>query len=275
MMLMSKGLWSHCTGDFDTWFRTTPDFLLLTESGKFPKSEDKPNAANAAEMEIMKKKFQWKSDDEKCLALLGMHVPQNFYSHITGCTTAYDAWEALRKVFYETSNATKLVLKCQFYDSRMHENETLLKYLDRVLGITNRLQEMGCATQDNEICYKILSSVTEKYKPLTMSCMMLPEDSLTPALLRQHFVLEDSRGQMSGKRSTPTAEAHNTSSPKKKCERCGGNSHVTSNCYAGDEHVRRLFLALFKILLLSVNLWVMLFLWRHSSTTTQRRTLRS
>jgi len=88
-------------------------------------------------------------------------------------------------------------LKCQFYEAQMMDQETLLNYLDRVLAIVNKLQDYGCPTGESEICYKVLSSIPDHYRPITMSCMQVAEEDLSTSYLRNQFMLETSRSSLS------------------------------------------------------------------------------
>src|SRR5689334_17775977 len=88
-------------------------------------------------------------------------------------------------------NALKLTLKCQFYEIKMIEKESLVNYVDRVMNIIDKLNDLGCKTEEKEICYKILSSIPEKYKPITLTCLMLPEEKLVVSQLRHHFAMEN------------------------------------------------------------------------------------
>ena len=117
MLLMSKGLWIHCTLSFAEWLISSGGVKL--EDGVELDLDTVPPA----------KKLEWEVNDPQCQALIGMHVPPHLSGNISSCKTARESWQALKKVFYETSNATKLLLKCQFFEARMKEGENLMTYL--------------------------------------------------------------------------------------------------------------------------------------------------
>ena len=133
-----------------------------------------------------------------------------------------------------SNNAIKLNLKSHFYEARMTDKETLVNYIDRITNITDRLLEIGAETEEKEICYKILSSIPERYKPITLSCLMLPEDKLKVSQLRQNFALE-SKGKMNENRSkevlnTSTKQKKFNPNKEKKCFKCGMKGHISPDC---------------------------------------------
>src|SRR6185503_14729726 len=109
-------------------------------------------------------------NDQKAHALIGLNIEQKFYHVVKYTTYSHEAWRALKKEFTTAVNGLKLMLKCQFYDARMTDKETLLKYLDHVVGITEKLYDLGTKTKETETCYKVLSSIPDTYKPITMAC---------------------------------------------------------------------------------------------------------
>src|SRR5262249_5972501 len=136
---------------------------------------------------------KWEEEDYKASAFIGLNVLSKYYTLIRGARSCREAWNNLRTEFVSVSNGAKLVLKCQFYEARMEEKDTLLSYLDRLVNISDRLEGHGCSTSETEICYKALSSIPEIYRPITMACMLVPEQKLTVSYLRQQFSLEITR----------------------------------------------------------------------------------
>lgn len=75
---------------------------------------------------------------------------------------------------------------------------------------------------------------------ITMTCMLVPQDTLTVSFLRNQFSLETSRATMS--QSTKGNSAQNpitlntNSNPNstKKCFKCGKLGHLQSECYSRD-----------------------------------------
>jgi len=117
--------------------------------------------------------MKWISDDSKAIAIIGLNVSQKYFSTIKNCSSCKEVWISLKKHFSETSNSQILLLKCQFYESRMQNNESLSKYLERIIEIDDKLKNLGVETNEREVCFKVLSSVREEFNAITMMCMQL------------------------------------------------------------------------------------------------------
>ncbi len=185
MLLKSQDLWKNVIHkNIDEYYR----MMRRSIEGDVEEKEEENDRKDKINF---KERLKWERDDEKCLAVIGMSVGERFIPIIRECKTANEAWEAIQREIAGASFSQKLTLKCQFYDARMSEKESLVMYLDRINGIVDKLREIGCKTDESEVCYKILSSISEKYKSIQLSCMMLPEDQLKINILRQHFTLEN------------------------------------------------------------------------------------
>src|SRR5262249_16843282 len=142
------------------------------------------------EEDIAPSELKWSTDDEKAIAYIGSHVDTKYYSAISEGKSAYLVWEKINKLFEGLNTANKLVLKIEFYNASQQPNESLLKYLDRIILITDKLKDLGWQTPESEICIKVISSIAPEYKPIQMACIMLSEKDLNVNYLRQQFALE-------------------------------------------------------------------------------------
>src|SRR6185437_14669294 len=133
-------------------------------------------------LEISKKdKMEWVRDDSRCVAIIGLSVSERYIPLIKESKNAFELWTKIKNELSTINNGQKLMLKCQFYDAKMTEKETLIQYLDKVVSICSKLEEIGCKTDESEICYKILSSIPEKYKAIKLTMLMMPEEDLRVA----------------------------------------------------------------------------------------------
>ncbi len=143
-------------------------------------------------------------------------------------TTAHQAWQNINQELASSNNSIMLTLKCQFYEARMTEKETLVNYVDRVMMIIERLNDIGCKTEEKEICYKILSSIPERYKPITLSCLMLPPEKLVVSQLRANFSLENQgRKEVKQREALSTTTTENQGRKETRmCYKCGVKGHI-------------------------------------------------
>lgn len=118
----------------------------------------------------------------------------------------------------------------------------MTQYMDRITFIVDKLNRLGFPTADDDVCYKILASIPEKYKPITMACMQVDSDKLSVAYLRGQFALEESRASISlapnpskGSKENPITLLNTNS--KQKCTRCGAFGHGQHECRSGTKKV--------------------------------------
>jgi transposase InsO family protein len=245
MLLKSKGLWKHTQVDLPF-----EQALLLKKEEATKRSDmsttttphrkrEKSENINSQLIEKAIKDGNWEEDDEKALALIGLSISSKFYSKIGEATTCFQAWHKLKKYFTQVSTGNIMLLKCQFYEARMAPNDSLLGYLDQVVRISERLKGLGSITDEKEICYKVLGSIPKEYNPITMACMLLPQEQLTLSFLRHQFSLEQSRASMSQEKEGATMQnpiSLNTDSSV-KCTKCGYKNHTATECYAASKRI--------------------------------------
>ncbi len=136
-------------------FKNIDEYYRMMRRSIEDDGERKDDEDRKETMIDFKERLKWERDDEKCLAVIGMSVGERLIPIIRECKTAYKAWKAIQREIAGASNSQKLTLKCQFYYARMSEKESLVMYLDRISGITDKLREIGCKTDVSEVCYKI------------------------------------------------------------------------------------------------------------------------
>ena len=225
MILGSKDLWKNCE------FKGLEEYLRSLDDDDDENEKKEVRRKNEKKEISITERREWKKDDSKCLSIIGMSVGERFIPIIRESTTAHQAWQKIEVELAGSNNSTMLTLKCQFYEARMTEKETLVNYVDRVMMIIERLNDIGCKTEEKEICYKILSSIPEKYKPITLSCLMLPPEKLVVSQLRASFSLENQ-----GRKEIKQKEALSATTEKRKetrnCYKCGVKGHIAPDCTA-------------------------------------------
>jgi hypothetical protein len=232
-LLKSKNLWKYCQYDnseeyYDKLGMISHESseILEEEYGESKQVKKIPRKSKFSVEENIK----WNEENEKCLALLSLCVDKKYYGLLNKAKNAKSGWESIENEFKNVSSGLKLSLKCEFYKSEMRKRETLSEYLDRVCEIVEKLEKLGCETSESEVCYKVLSSIPDRYRPITMSCMMVDEKSLKVSLLRQKFSLEEARSgeRESDNHSKGSERTLNTET--KKCFKCGKEGHFRINC---------------------------------------------
>src|SRR5215469_9114970 len=164
MALQSRSVWQCCK------FVSIESYLM----------EVNPKAGVPTNAEITK----WQQKNLIAIALIGQCVTFKFVSTVESTENACFLWEKLKEDCKVFKNASEIALKSQFYNIRMFENETPLRFLDRVLELVYKLDCIGSKVEDKEICMRVIASLPEKYSSIKNYCLMLPEKDLSTAYLK-------------------------------------------------------------------------------------------
>jgi hypothetical protein len=220
MLLKQKGLYTTITSEnFDDYLGKECDI----EPEEVQKMDKK---------EMAKLEKTYRNNNEKACAYIGQSVDKKFYKHIGEGDMAFTVWTNIEGHFASLNTANRLGVKIEFYKAQQGRSETLLSYLDRVIAITDRLNDLGWPTSDIEICIKVLSSLSDEFRPAQLSCLMIPEDKLSTNLLRQQFAMDVKKLKNNTNQEGGEAQANFTRNGQKLCTECGYDNHYASNCRA-------------------------------------------
>lgn len=86
---------------------------------------------------------QFNRKKEKALAAIALSVEAEQQVHILDCETAYEAWEALKKVFEPKSKPRILQLRKQMVSLKLEADEDMTSYLGRIKICSDGLKEAG------------------------------------------------------------------------------------------------------------------------------------
>ena len=119
----------------------------------------------------------------------------------------------------------------------MEPDENLLTYLDRIKDIVDQLTALESTTEDKELCYKIVATLTSDYEPLVMQ---LKDEQLKLSYLQHRFALEETRNDTKGVSSKQSnalmTETHAIT--YQICTRCGLTSHTEDKCRTGKARIQ-------------------------------------
>jgi hypothetical protein len=189
------------------------------------------------ESKYFNKLEEWNDGDVRALSIIGLNVGNRFQKFIRIATTAHQLWQLLLNEFGSYNCNNLLDLKCKFYEAKMSEKESLLNYVDRINDIIEKLEAIGCVTDDSEVCYKVLSSLPEKYKPLKLTCLMIPRDQLNISRLRQQFSLDSSSSSNEKSKKSNQEEALSLAQKDIVCFKCGGKGHKSFECRSSQSKI--------------------------------------
>jgi len=207
--------------------------------------------------EKAKARIKWDSDQEVTQGYLRGSIETTLWSQIRDLGSAYEMWVKLKEMCLTAEVGNLIILYKEFFELTLKKDEQLISFLSRVQNILDRLIDLGEDLTPALVCYKVLSSLGDKYNALTQGLFQVPKQSLNMDLLRQKFALEDSRMKVTAvstnnntngreKVSVPanSADAASSTEPKKcrKCKNLLPKSHkfpLCNHCYKGNDNARK------------------------------------
>jgi len=204
-----------------------------------------------------------RKEDQKALALIGLHVADHHLVMLDACSTAKEAWTALESVYKTRSNARKLQLRKELASLRKEQSEPLSKYVARARSLWNDLTATGHSMALTELTFMVLAGLPKEYETtvaiLETSDSELDLDVVTAKLLHTEerlahmeegdpkgytkalFVRGDGgRGQWSGgvggvggrrgDNLLPTTKSTTPRYADKECYYCGRKGHIKAEC---------------------------------------------
>jgi len=125
----------------------------------------------------------------------------------------------------------ELRLKCEFYSMKIAHGETLSEYVDRVVGVSEKLRAVGSEIEEKEVCYKVIASVGDEHGLMELAVQIPKEDLCVVALKSKLRSVSSRRGDAKSMVKIKT-EALNVDS-NLRCYRCGLKGHMSNRCVQG------------------------------------------
>lgn len=132
-------------------------------------------AENASEPE--RKVFR--TNDDKAMAAIGLHIEPNQQIHTEECNNAHEAWSALEQIHQPINRVRIMQLKKEFYHIKMKNSETMSSYVARTKIATANLKQAGSEVKEEDLAYVILAGLPNTYENLNMALASLPNNRFT------------------------------------------------------------------------------------------------
>ena len=178
---------------------------------------------------------QWKKDDAKAKAVIGLTLSNDLLEHVRGLETAFEMWEAILNLFQRRTLLNSLTARRRFYSVKMNDGERALTFISRVRQLASDLKAMDVKVEDDDIAMTVLCGLPPKYEHLIVAIDAAKEDSeLTFDFVKSRLLQEEQR-LGSRVKSEPKGDSALITDTKKvatrKCDHCGKPNHTEANCW--------------------------------------------
>ena len=99
------------------------------------------------------------ADSSKVLGWIGTAVPAAFLLDIDACSSAQGAWDRLKQLFTEQSQANIYTLESNYNELALGAKETIADYFNRAQILKNRLTTSGITVDDNQFVRRLLKGL--------------------------------------------------------------------------------------------------------------------
>ena len=210
-------------GNYDSWsFKMK---MVLMERGLWTITQKNVKSTD----EYSKRE---KSNAQKALTLIGLHVSDSLLNHIAQSNTPYDAWSGLATMYKEESQAQRMFYRRQLMFLKKNPDENITQYLTRMKTIVNRLGAAGYSPgEDSQVC-ALLNGLPSEYKTVVTILESQKED-LSIHRVFTRLLLEENRLMMDqGEHHTDMRSGESAFNARelRRCFYCKKRGHIKKFC---------------------------------------------
>ena len=172
---------------------------------------------------------------QKAMATLVMGINPNLIYLVTSCNAPKEVWDTLKAQFERNTLANKLLLKRQYFTTKMREGQSVQDHLRCMKEISDKLAALGSPVAEEEQVVALLISLPASYSTL-VTAMEAKGDDLSLVFVQQSLVSEEQKRQVN--ESSIAAEDSKTSALwakthrpfKGRCYKCNREGHKSAEC---------------------------------------------
>jgi len=142
---------------------------ILKEKGLLTAIEAELDKANAKDV----------ARDNAAFTILTLNIKDSQITHIHGCVTAKQAWDALKIIHQGIGASGRMVLQQRLWGLRMVEGEDMAEHLNNFRELASQLEGLsatGKGMEDNELVTLLGLSLPESYEPIIMALQSRADD---------------------------------------------------------------------------------------------------
>ena len=106
---------------------------------------------------------------DKAKAIISLNVCDSQIGYVRHARTAEEAWTSLMRVHESRGLIRKLQLRREFFSAQKKNDESVQKYLDRMLVMHDQLAAIGCELTEEDVAMTTLTGLPPSYAPLIIA----------------------------------------------------------------------------------------------------------
>ncbi len=216
---------------------------FLTEE---PPKEDAPKADVTA----------WNKKDKKAQAIIGLTLSDELLENVRDSESAKLMWLTIKNIFERHTLLNKLSARRQFYTAEMQENESVLKFSNRIRQMAATLKSMGCLISNSEMAMALLNGLPDEYNALisALDAIDSDESELDWEFIKSRIMQEEQRIGMRTKSALAKSESAAlvtqgtikcdgcskclaATKTRPMCDFCKKLGHIESKCWKKYPHL--------------------------------------
>lgn len=194
------------------------------------------DTVNSEKPEVQAEITAWTKKDNEARAWIVLSVEDNQLNLIRNAKTSGEVWKLLKDHHEKNSLTTKVHLMRKICNLKLVEGENLMNHLDQMLGLFQKLRDLGEeALTDKWIMAMLLSSLPSSYDPLITALESKDEKDLSLNFVKSKLISEYQRKsdvQDISKMFEDTAMkvSHVGNKESFLCYFCKESGHLRRNC---------------------------------------------
>lgn len=209
--------------------------MMIKEKGawdaiKYPKPEDVT--------------AEWIKMDEKAHSTIALTVDDDQIQHIRNCTTAKEAWMALKEFHEKDSPSNRVHILRMIMRQRLEEGGNVEAHVNTMNELFQKLMALGGEINPEFfMSATLMGSLPESYDALITALEARTEDKLTSNLVRQKVIAEYRRRidrRFTSKEELALKVLSKPDKSDKKCFFCKEMGHIRKYCESGETEAKRL-----------------------------------
>lgn len=174
---------------------------------------------------------EWIKMDEKAHSTIALTVEDDQIQHIRNCTTAKDAWMALKEFHEKDSPSNRVHILRMIMRQRLEEGGNVEAHANTMNELFQKLMALGGEIKPEFfMSATLMGSLPESYDSLITALEARSEEELTSNLVRQKIIAEYRRRTERGFTSKEAVVLKVLSKSDKKCFFCKEMGHIRKYC---------------------------------------------